>query len=208
MDDKQITNELVELGTELAMDKFIGTAVANSGDASKVVVSPTDFVGSIVLGDSSDEPVSRTSVSVSTLSNHYMNTLPVISPEKAAFVLLKILSARPLTTTEHELLPQVMDFVVTIIGADASKLLLKHILKDKLIFKDEELMERCITQLQRDMDEMPVMTAFLNVGEPIQPQTTWIKPYTDEVIITSENTGSSGDATIEKPETSGTIGQR
>jgi len=26
--------------------------------------------------------------------------------------------------------------------------------------------------------------------------------------VTPENTGSSGDATIEKPETSGTIGQR
>jgi len=185
------------------MGEFSGTAVANSGDASKAVVTTPDFVGSIVVGDSG-EPASRTFASTS--DTHYMSTIPIISPEKAAFVLLKILSARPLTTTEHELLPQVMDFVVTIIGADASKLLLKHILKDKLIFKDEELMERCITQLQLDMDAAPVMTVFPNPTDPIQHQTTWLKHYTDEVIVTSENTGSSGDATLEKPETSGTIG--
>jgi len=129
-----------------------------------------------------------------------------ISAERAAFVLLKVLSRRSLTMKEYDSLSQVMGVVNPIIGEGASKLLMKHIIKNKLIFKDEELLEKCIEKLQLDIDSPPVISIFTNDNHFEQSQDIRFTPYTDEVIVTSENTGSSGDATLEKPETSGTIG--
>lgn len=184
----------------------------------------SDFIGTTVTSDS---------VSINANSNAYVSSssdifmLPaIISPERQAFILMKVLCNRRLTDKEKSSLPAVMECVAPIIGEAESKILLKHIQDGEMIFKDEDLLESCIAALSEDMDACPHLTYTQDHSGPLysaadghlefdayREGATWCDSTGEVYTATQANNRleintTADDHGIEKIETSGTIGEQ
>lgn len=175
------------------------TAVNNNGDS---------YLGTVI-----DMPATG----YSTIQFDHITTPIIITPERQAFILLKVLTGRRLTEVEKESLKNVMAMQRERIGEAEANIVLQHIMDGDLLFRDEELIERCIELLEEEIDNPPVRISSTwdctGVTGPSAPGDLWHNTTTNKLYVTTtdgstlEIGSATDDDTIEKPGTSGTIGE-
>jgi hypothetical protein len=148
---------------------------------------------------------------------------PLVKYEWQAYIILKLLSGR--TIQDRDNLPGVLMAQSGRIGEDAAKIILNHAQEGELNFKDEELLEQCLERIEEDLALVQFARAYqresvtfpcTGVTGPATPNNWQIwhdtasnKLYMNGPDGPSEITPNNSSAvdTVEKAETSGTIGE-
>ena len=147
---------LPDINERIAGVQPMGASVENVFEADKVNANGDQFIGT-AINNVNDGMVSISTTHTPNLASF---TMPVIiSSERQAFILMKVLYRHPLTDNEKAALPDVLTLVGRdIIGEGPAAVLLKHIQDGERLFKDEDLLEQCIRKLTHSIEQEPVMT--------------------------------------------------
>ena len=143
---------------------------------------------------------------------------PLVKHEWQAYIILKLLSGR--TIQDRDNLPGVLMAQSGRIGEDAAKIILNHAQEGELNFKDEELLEQCLERIEEDLALVQFARSYAfpctGVTGPATPNNwqIWHDTTSNKLYMNGPDgpskiipNNSSAVDTVEKAETSGTIGE-